>query len=89
VTTKDPAQTSPGAIATSDDVKRSFGGLDDLTVSEVLSAQPSLRDLSDAALWLRGDGDLIGREHREITANAQAVIDILERADVQWVEDER
>jgi len=89
MTTKPADQTDPRAIATSDDVKRSFGALNDLTVAAVLKAQPSLRDLTEAALLLRGDGDLIAREHREITANAQAVIDIVERADEQWAEDER
>ena len=89
MTTRAATPIDPLAKATTEDVRLSFGGLDDLTLAAVLAAQPSLRDLTDAALWLRGDGDLIAREHREITASAQAVIDILEQTDEQWPEDER
>jgi len=89
MTTKSAIQTDPYAIATLDDVRRTLGALDDMTIAEILTAKPSLRDLSDAALWHKGDGDLIAREHRELTAGAQAIIDILDRAEEQWPEDER
>lgn len=87
--TKSAIQTDAYAIATLDDVRRTLGALDDMTIAEILKAKPSLRDLSDAALWHKGDGDLIAREHRELTAGAQAIIDILDRAEEQWPEDER
>jgi hypothetical protein len=61
-----------------------FGAIDDKTIAEILAAQPSLRDLS-AVVWERGDGDLIAREHRELTAGAQAVI---ARAGEEWPKDE-
>jgi len=88
MTAKTSTQIDPNAIATSDDVRYILGALDDMTVAQILAVKPALQDLSDAALWHRGDGDLIAREHREIAAGAQAVIDILALADEEALEDE-
>lgn len=54
---------------------------------DILANTPSLRDLNDAALWWRGDGDLIAREHRELSARALAVVEVLSRADEDLIED--
>jgi hypothetical protein len=89
MTTKAASPMNPHAIASSDDVKRAFGAIEDRTIAEILAMHPSLRDLSDAAVWQRGEGDLIAREHRELTREAQAVIDIIARAGEEWPEDER
>ena len=58
-----------------------LGDIDDTLMVDILSAAPSWRDLNDAALWWRGDGDLIAREHRELSAAALAVVEVLSRAD--------
>ncbi len=63
--------------ATSDDVRHVLGDLDDTLVARILSTAPSYRELSDAALYARGDGDLIAREHRELSAGALAVAELL------------
>ena len=89
MTAKSMTPMGPYAPATSEDVTRALGALDDLTITQILAAKPSLRDISDAALWHRGDGDLITREHRELTAGAQAVIDILEITEEELAVDER
>jgi hypothetical protein len=67
--------------ATSDDIRHVLGDIDDTTVAEILAVRPSYGDLSDAAIWARGDGDLIAREHRELSAGAMAVAEILVRED--------
>lgn len=77
----------PHRQATSDDVRHVLGDIDDTLVAEILSTTPSLRDLNDAALWWRGDGDLIAREHRELSARALAVVEVLSRADEELVEE--
>lgn len=71
----------PNRQATSEDVRHVLGDLDDSTVVEIVASTPSLRDLNDAALWWRGDGDLIAREHRELSARALAVVEVLSRTD--------
>jgi hypothetical protein len=77
----------PYRQATSDDVRHTFGDIDDALVVEILANSPSLRDLNDAALYWRGDGDLITREHRELSAKALAIVEALARADEVLVED--
>jgi hypothetical protein len=89
MTAKSMTPMDPYAPATSEDVTRTLGALNDMTITQILAAKPSLRDISDAALWHRGDGDLIAREHRELTAGAQAVIDILEITEEELAVDER
>lgn len=78
----------PYKSATSDDVRHMLGDVDDTLVAEILASRPSLRDLNDAALWWRGDGDLIAREHRELSAQALAIVEALSRADEDLVEEE-
>ncbi len=73
--------TDASRPATSDDIRHVLGDIDDTTTAEILAVQPSYGDLSDAAIWARGDGDLITREHRELSAGARAVAEILVRED--------
>ncbi|MBY0563212.1 MAG: hypothetical protein K2P58_03410 [Hyphomonadaceae bacterium] len=77
----------PNRRATSEDVRHILGDIDDTLVVEILASQPSLRDLNDAALWWRGDGDLIAREHRELSASALAVVETLSRVDEGLADD--
>jgi hypothetical protein len=65
--------------ATVDDVRRVVGDVDDTVLVEILSNRPSLRDLSEAALWVRGDGDLEARERMQLSAVAAAIAEILTR----------
>lgn len=74
---KDPFDPERPAVA--DDVRHTLGRLEDAVIVEILGASPTLRDLADAALWHRGDGDLIAREHRAMSARAEVIIDILAR----------
>lgn len=79
------ARSEPGTDiyrkATADDVRHVLGEIEDVTLAEILSYAPSFRDLSDAAIWVRGDGDLIAREHRELSANALAIAELLSRVE--------
>lgn len=65
--------------ATRDDIRHMLGELDDVVVAEILAAQPSYGDLSEATIWARGDGDLTAREHKELSAEAIAIAEILSR----------
>lgn len=74
-------------LATASDVRHVLGDLDDTTINKILSSNPSLGALGEAALWARGDGDLIAREHRELSAQAEAIAEILRREDEEQSDD--
>lgn len=74
--------------ATVEDVRHTFGDVEDAVIAEVLSNRPSLRDLSDAALYVRGDGDLIAREHKELSGPAIAIAEIMTREEEELIEGE-
>jgi hypothetical protein len=66
-------------IATRDDIRHVLGAIDDTLVVKILSKKPSFADLSDAAIWVRGDGDLIARDQLELSATALAIAEVLAR----------
>ncbi len=82
-------QIDPQRQAASQDVRRTLGGLDDGLIVEILSLRPTLQDLTDAALWHRGDGDLTARELRDLSAAAAAIVEILTREDEDAADDGR
>ncbi len=68
-------------LATAEDVHHVLGEVDDITAAHILATQPTYQDLVDAALWVRGDGDLALREARQLSAGALAVAAMLTDAD--------
>ena len=89
MTVRNEPHFEPHRKATAADVRHMLGDLEDAAIVEILANQPSLRYLNDAALWQRGDGDLIAREHREPSASALAIVEIMSRADEDLVDDDR
>ena len=76
-----PTPSDASRPANSDDVRHVLGDMEDVVVAEILSVRPSYQDLSEAAIWVRGDSDLAAREHRELSAGALAVAEILARGE--------
>jgi hypothetical protein len=65
--------------ATRDDIRHVLGAIDDTLAVKILSKKPSFADLSDAAIWVRGDGDAVAREQLELSATALAIAEVLAR----------
>jgi hypothetical protein len=65
--------------ATRDDIRHVLGAIDDTLVVKILSKKPSFADLSDAAIWARGDGDAVARDQSELSATALAIAEMLAR----------
>ena len=86
---KTTADDDPNRKAAVDDVRRTLGRLDDRTLVEVLATAPTLHDLTLAALWRRGDGDLIAREHLELSPSAAAIIEIISGEEEEREVDDR
>ena len=86
MTAEKGVQTDVEREATSEDVRRIVGDIDDTVVVEILSNRPTLRELTDAAIWARGDGDLLARERKELSAAAVAVAEILTREEEEAID---
>lgn len=75
------AAADPSRPATAEDVRHVLGQTEDVLVMEILAVQPTYQELSEAALWARGDGDLAAREAKHLSAAALAIASILAEAD--------
>ena len=64
-------------LATLDDARRLLGDVEDHILIEVLAASPSLRELTSAALWERGDGDHEARMNYALNDREAAIVVIL------------
>lgn len=81
------AQTDVQRPATPQDVRHVLGDVEDTVVAEILALNPTFRDLAEAAIWTRGDGDLTAREHHELSAAALAIAEILTREQEELVDE--
>ncbi len=71
-----PSENQRLARATRQDVKDVFGNLDDDKLTAILAAQPTIRDLEEAAVWLSGDKDVFGAEE-PLKGPASRIVTIL------------
>jgi hypothetical protein len=76
------------ASVTRDEILRLLGPLDDGTVVEVLSADPTLTDLEIVSLRLGQEDDVLGDLRIVLTGAAARVFDIVQRATSYPDEDE-
>lgn len=76
----------PSRLATANDVRHVLGEVEDVVIAQILSSRPTYRDLSEAAIWARGDSDLAARERGELSAGALVVAEILVRQEEDIVE---
>lgn len=82
-------ETDVARQATSEDVRRIVGDVDDTVVVEILSNRPTVSDLTEAAIWVHGDGDLKAREDKQLSAAATAVAEILTREEEELIDPEQ
>jgi len=73
-----PPVTGAHAVqASSEDVRRILGDLDEAKVVEILALRPSVVELEEASIWASGDGDVLGKSGRPLSAVEAAIVDIL------------
>jgi hypothetical protein len=63
--------------ATSGDVRKVLGDLDDVKVAEILALKPSLADLDDVAICMAGDQDVLAKSGHRVPAAAARIIELL------------
>ena len=66
---------------TPDDAKRLLGDADESKIAEILAIQPTIWELEQAAIWHRGDGDVLGKSGRTLSGKAARIFEILSADD--------
>jgi hypothetical protein len=54
------ADAGKHGLATSDDVARILGNLDETKMLSILALRPTIADLEEASIWIGGDRDVFG-----------------------------
>jgi hypothetical protein len=67
---------SSGA-ARGDDIKRILGDIDESKVIEILELKPTVADVEEAAVWARGNGDILAKAGRPQTGVIAQIADIV------------
>jgi len=65
------------AAATSEDVLRVAGDIDEHKVIDILALNPTVEEVEEAALWATGDGDILGRTGRPLAGIVADIYEIL------------
>lgn len=65
------------ALATLEDIRHYLGDLDDAHVTQILSLEPTVDQVEQAALWMAGEGDRLSREGHPLEAQVAAIFDIV------------
>jgi hypothetical protein len=66
---------------TKEDVRAAFGGLDDVTVSEIIATGATVGELAEAQAWLANDEPLLNAGRPLATGRVRELIDILAEFD--------
>ncbi len=59
------------------DVHQILGDLEDSTAVAILALRPTVAQLEEARLWLEGEGDVLGRQHRPLDGVVAQIFDML------------
>jgi hypothetical protein len=66
---------------TKENVRAAFGGLDDVTVSEIIATGATVGELAEAQAWLANDEPLLNAGRPLATGRIRELIDILAEFD--------
>jgi hypothetical protein len=59
--TKSPSTVKESnTFASSDDIKRIIGNLDETKLFDIMALRPTIVDVEQASIWLSGDADVFG-----------------------------
>lgn len=72
-----PIGESDSEPATLDDATRLLGDTDESKVAEILAVGPTIWELEQAAIWHRGDGDVLGKADLPLSGKAARIFEIL------------
>ena len=74
---------STARLATSTEVRKVLGDLNDATVTEILALKPTLADLEDVAICKAGDHDVLAKSGHHVSVTAACIIELLAEEEVE------
>jgi hypothetical protein len=74
-------KVSAAPLAGRADLKRVLHDLDDAAALEILSLQPTVAQIEEAAVWAAGEGHALDRAGRPLTGTVARIVAILERVE--------
>jgi hypothetical protein len=63
--------------ASSNDIRKIFGNLEDAAIAEILALKPTLADLEDAAICMAGDHDVLAKSGHHVPSIAAQIVELL------------
>ena len=70
-----PSAQSPKAARS--DLARILGDLEDAQFAEILTLQPTLAEVEQAALWVGGEGEVLSASGHTLSGVAAEIVDIV------------
>lgn len=71
----------PQRLATSEDLRRILGALDDPRLIEILELAPNVADVEEATTCLVGDDDVLADKRHHVSTVARRIVEILTTAE--------
>lgn len=62
---------------THDDLKAILGDIDDAKCIEVMALKPTIAELEQAAVWARGNGDVLAKTGHPLTGTVAEIVEIV------------
>jgi hypothetical protein len=59
------------------DLARILGDLDDAQIAEILTLQPTLVEVEQAALWVEGEGEVLSASGHTLSGVVAEIVDIV------------
>jgi hypothetical protein len=72
---------------TRDDVTRAIGGIDDVTIAEIIATGATAEELAEARAWIANDEPLMNAGRPLATGRVRELIDILAELDADEDDD--
>ncbi len=60
-----------------DEVKQIVGDIDDAKTIEILELRPTVVEFEEAAAWVSGNSEILGKAGRPLTGDGAQIVDIL------------
>jgi hypothetical protein len=72
-----PKRASRSSPVTREELRQILGEIDERKVLEILALGPTIEDLEQAAKWVTGEGEIVGKSGHPLAGRPAEIFDIL------------